>query len=536
MSTSNIDLDKEIDDVLESSEKSASTGRKSSKKGKKEKDEAGKSKMDQLLDENPVTLPELGEKITGKVIEVDSRAIYVDLGMMGTGIVYGKEIKDGFGTDRKKIKAGDDITAAIIDWESDEGYIELSISEAVREQAWNDLAKKRDERVPITIRILDANKGGLMVEVNGITGFMPVSQLTAEHYPRVEDGDKNKILEILKSYVGTEMVVCVLDIDEAEDKLIVSEKEAHRDKEKDAVSELKVGDVIEGEASGVVDFGAFVKFLPPSKKSSDREEDKLEGLVHISQLDWQLIDDPRKIVKVGDKVRAKIISIDDTRISLSIRELKNDPWEKAAKKYKIGDLVKGKVHKINHFGAFVYLDKDIHGLAHVSSFPGYPDKAIDEIAKIGDEYSWEIMSMEPNEHRMGLKFSDGKKKKDSTSPKASDSATHFAKATKVKKATKDRSKSANAKEEKMLKKETKKAAVEKKTKATVRKTKTKKVSKSPGRKTTKKTATKKLAKKVAKKKPAAKKTKKATKKASPKKKKKATSASQDASKNKNKKK
>lgn len=391
-----IDLDNEIDQVL-------------SGKGAKDAKTAGddsQSIMAQLLKDNPVKIPKEGDKVKGQIIQIDNNAVYIDLGDLGTGVVYGKEIKDGLGG-KGKLEIGDEVGATIIDVENDEGYVELSVREAAREEAWEDLLRKKEAKDIISARILDANKGGLMVEVNGITGFMPVSQLTAEHYPRVEDGDRNKILEILRSYVGTEMRMCVIDAVKDEEKLIVSEKEAFKDKEKQAISELKIGDVIEGEISGVVDFGAFVKFLPPSKNESMSEEDKLEGLVHISQLDWQLIENPRDVVKVGDKVKAKIIAIDDTRISLSIRELKVDPWSLVSQKYKVGDIVKGRVHKINHFGAFVYLDSDIHGLAHISEFLSkYPRKNIEDIITIGDEYSWQIMSLEPNEHRMGLKLVD----------------------------------------------------------------------------------------------------------------------------------
>ncbi|MEA1926493.1 MAG: S1 RNA-binding domain-containing protein [Patescibacteria group bacterium] len=394
MSKNISDITQEIDDVLEMS----ASAKKSLKSNK------NSSLMKQLLEDHPMKMLQVGEKIEGLVVGIDSKALYIDLELFGSGIVYGKEIKDGFGANRKKLEIGDKVVAVIQDLENEDGYVELSIREAVLEEVWKDLIQKKDSREPVDTKILDANKGGLMVEINGVTGFMPVSQLTSEHYPRVEDGDKNKILEILRTYIGTEMSVSVLDVDQQEDKLIVSEKEANRDKEKTAISELKVGNIIEGDVSGVVDFGAFVKFFPPSKKGSMREEDKLEGLVHISQLDWQLIDDPRKIIKVGDRIKAKIISIDDTRISLSVRDLKKDPWVAANEKYGKDDIVKGKVHKINHFGAFVYLDNDIHGLAHVSGFEAYPQKGIDEIVKIGEEYMWQIMSIEPSEHRMGLKY------------------------------------------------------------------------------------------------------------------------------------
>jgi len=367
----------------------------------KEEEEKDMSPMAVLLEENPVKIPQIGDVLEGVVIDITSNSLLLDLGALGTGIVLGKEIKDGLAVG--KVKKGDKVGATLIDLENEDGYIELSIREASYERAWDDLESKRDAMGAVMTKVLDANKGGLMVEVNGITGFVPVSQLSSEHYPRVEDGDKNKILELLKKLVGKEMLVRILDADRETEKLIVSERAASSEKEKEVISQLQAGDVIEGEVSGVVDFGAFIKFLPPAKMTSDRESDKLEGLVHISELAWQLIDDPRTIVKTGDKVKAKIIGIDDTRISLSMKALAKDPWSEIAEKYKVGDIVSGKIDKINPFGAFVYLDKDIHGLAHVSEFQEvYPGKKMDEILRAGEAYDWKILSIEPKDHRMGL--------------------------------------------------------------------------------------------------------------------------------------
>lgn len=399
-------LDKLAEEVDKIKSDDASVATKAPKKTTKIKseavvEEADMSPMAILLEENPVKIPQIGDVLEGTVIDITSNSLLLDLGALGTGIVLGKEIKDGLAIG--KVKKGDTVGATLIDLENEEGYIELSIREASYERAWDDLENKRDAMGVVTTKVLDANKGGLMVEVNGITGFIPVSQLSSEHYPRVEDGDKNKILELLKKLVGKEMLVRILDADRESEKLIVSERAASSEKEKEVISQLQKGDTIEGEVSGVVDFGAFVKFLPPNKAGSDRDSDKLEGLVHISELAWQLIDDPRTIIKTGDKVKAKIIGIDDTRISLSMKALAKDPWSEIAEKYKVGDTVQGKIDKINPFGAFVYLDKDIHGLAHVSEFQEvYPGKKMDEILTAGQEYDWKILSIEPKDHRMGL--------------------------------------------------------------------------------------------------------------------------------------
>lgn len=358
--------------------------------------------MEELLTQHVLEIPEVGDVIPGTVMFVASSYALIDLGPMGTGIVLGKEMRDGLGPEGK-LKVGTTVTATLMNYENEDGYIELSIREASYEKSWEDIEHKMTNREVISTKVSEANKGGLMVEINGIVGFLPVSQLASEHYPRVEDGDKNKILDLLKKLIGQEIQVRILDADRESEKLIVSEKAAQSEKERELINLLKVGDVVSGEVSGVVDFGAFVKFAPPIREDGKKAGEKLEGLVHISELAWQLIDDPREMIKTGDHVEAKIIGIEETRISLSMKALKKDPWDEVLEKYKVGDVVSGKVDKINHFGAFVYLDKDIHGLAHVSEFQDiYPGKKIEDVFKEGETYTWNILSIEPKSHRMGL--------------------------------------------------------------------------------------------------------------------------------------
>lgn len=360
------------------------------------------SPMEDLLNQHVVDIPEVGDVIPGTVMYVAPSYALIDLGPMGTGIVLGKEMRDGLGPEGK-LKVGTTVTATLMSYENEDGYIELSIREASYEKSWEDIEHKLTNREVVSTKVVDANKGGLMVEVNGIVGFLPVSQLASEHYPRVEDGDKNKILDLLKKLIGQEIQVRILDADRESEKLIVSEKAAQSEKERELINLLKVGDVVSGEVSGVVDFGAFVKFTPPIREDGKKPSEKLEGLVHISELAWQLIDDPREMIKTGDQVEAKIIGIEETRISLSMKALKKDPWDEVLEKYKVGDVVSGKVDKINHFGAFVYLDKDIHGLAHVSEFQDvYPNKKIEDVFKEGEAYTWSILSIEAKSHRMGL--------------------------------------------------------------------------------------------------------------------------------------
>lgn len=445
-------LDKLAEEVDKIAEEKPGVSKKSSAAKKKAVEEVTEetSPMAKLLEGSDVRFPNVGDVIEGKVIELGTNAIYLDIEPFGTGIVLGREIKDGMGTG--KLKIGHKVTATITDLENEDGYIELSIREASYEKAWEDLESKKDTQEKVATKVLSANKGGLLVEINGISGFLPVSQLSSKNYPRVEDGDKNKILTLLKKLVGQELEVRILDADRETEKLIVSEKAAQKEKDREVISGLQIGDVVEGEVSGVVDFGAFVKFFPSNVDTAGlTEENKLEGLVHISELAWQLIENPRDIVKVGQKVGAQIIGLENEKISLSMRALEKDPWSKL--EYKVGDVVKGTVHRINHFGAFVYLNKDIHGLAHVSEMGEmFPGKNINELIKTGSEYSWKILSIEPKEHRMGLVLATGKAEKPARPGKAEKKAKKPAKEKKIKEAKPDKSE----------KKKTKKAAKEKK--------------------------------------------------------------------------
>lgn len=347
--------------------------------------------MEALLnDENAPKLPKVGDVAQGNIIEIGSNIIYVDLGPIGMGAIYGygKSIISTLSS-FKDLKPGTPIAATITDMENEDGFVEMSLKQTSMDMIWKELERKMDEGEIVTTKVLEANKGGLMIKVNGMVGFLPASQLSSDNYPRVSDGDKNKILSLLMQLVGKDIRVKIIGIDKNEGKLIVSEKATREKEEHEKISTLKVGDIVEGEISGIVDFGAFVKF-----------NGTLEGLVHISELAWKLIDDPRKIFNVGQKVRCKIIGIDDSRISLSIKALEEDPWKNVALKYQVGQKVKGEVTKINPFGAFVQLDKDIHGLAHVSKLGD--DSGLKNM-EVGKTYEFEIISIEPQDHRLGLK-------------------------------------------------------------------------------------------------------------------------------------
>lgn len=347
-----------------------------------------------------------GEVIRGRVLSVGKNEVYVDVDGIGIGVVRGRELYDDEQV-LSALKPGDEVYASVIEIENKDGNIELSFRKAGQERVWQALREKLESREVIRTKILEANKGGLMVKLNGVMGFLPVSQLAPSHYPRVEDGDKNRILAVLRGYVGQDFDVRIITAEADGEKLIVSERAVIEEELVQKISKLSVGQVVEGEVTGVVDFGAFVKF-----------GEELEGLVHISELAWQRIEDPKDIVKVGQKVKAQIIAIDNDRISLSFKRLQKDPWEDAVKKYSIGQQVKGKVLKLAPFGAFVELDPDIHGLAHLGELSAEKVADAAAVLKEGEEREFKIISIEPQEHRLGLSLRALKEKPAETPPPA----------------------------------------------------------------------------------------------------------------------
>ena len=354
--------------------------------------------MKDLIEKIKIVNPiKAGDIIEGSVVGKGRSALYLDLGMFGTGIIYGKEYKTARDLLRK-CENGEKVTAKIISLENEAGYVELSASKAGQDFAWETIKEKKESGEVIKAKILGANKGGLLTKVMNLQAFLPVSQLSSKNYPKVQDGDSTKILGEIQKFVGSEMSVKVLDFSQKEEKLIVSEKIEEIEKIKEILREYKVGDTVEGKITGLADFGAFILF-----------GNNVEGLIHISEMAWQIVKNPSEIVKEGEIVKAKIIEINNNRVFLSLKSLKGNPWESIKGKYKNGDIIKGKVTKVNHFGCFVQLisDKEINedkiqGLCHVSEF-GTIEKMV-KVLLVDSEYDFEIISIEPEEHRMILKM------------------------------------------------------------------------------------------------------------------------------------
>lgn len=345
------------------------------------------SPMVKLMEDSPVP-PKVGDLVEGSVITLDKSSIYISLPPFGTGIIYGREYivtRDLI----RKLHVGDTVTAKVVDLDNTEGYLELSLKEAKQAIIWEEIESAIKNKTPIELAVQEANKGGLIMSWQGISGFLPASQLKPEHYPRVTDGDKDRILDELRKFVGEKFLVTIIGATEDDGKLIFSEKGGADGAGAESAKKYEVGNIVDGEITGMVDFGVFVKI-----------EEGLEGLVHISEIDWSLVEDPRKLFAVGDKIKVKVIEVKEGKVSLSIKQLQENPWKEAGERYKKGDVVKGVIIKYNKHGALASIEEGVAGLIHISEFDGEED--IKEQLELGKIYDFKITLFDASEQRMTL--------------------------------------------------------------------------------------------------------------------------------------
>src|SRR5690349_12913224 len=341
--------------------------------------------MDELLTGSDVKNLEAGDVVEGEVSSVRKHEVWIDLGAMGVGVVMRREIGHG-----QTLELGQQVTVSVIDPELDEGYALLSMKRAAKDRGWDELQRVFDAQEIIEVAPYDANRGGLLVELEGIRGFLPVSQLAAGHYPRVSGADKDEILQKLNALVEKPLRVRILDVSRKDNKLIFSEKEAVKDDMQSRFAELKVGDVVEGTVTGVIDYGAFVNV------------DGIEGLIHISEISWERVDNPRNYVKVGDRVKSKIISINKDRLSLSLKQMTEDPWLAEIKAFKKGDIVEGQITRITPLGAFVQVSPSVEALVHVSEM-GDSDKVDPEqLFQLNEKKKFKILDIDQDARKIAL--------------------------------------------------------------------------------------------------------------------------------------
>lgn len=341
--------------------------------------------MDDLLAHEKIQQLAIGETVEGTIMSVQKHEAMIDLGPLGVGIVPRREI--GFG---KELSVGDTVTASVVDTEMDNGYSLLSLRKAAKDRGWDEIQRIIDNSETIEVSPYDANRGGLLIECEGVRGFLPVSQLSAEHYPRVGGADKDEILQRLNSLIGKPLSVRILDADRKANKLIFSEKEAIKEGLAERFEKLKVGDTVTGVVTGVVDFGAFINVSG------------IEGLVHISEISWERVSSPADYVKVGDSIEAKIIAIDKDRLSLSMKQLQEDPWLKEVDAFAKGDEVEGTVTRITPFGAFVQISPAVEALVHVSELG--EDEGVDpeKVFTLNARKSFTVLEIDKDNRKISL--------------------------------------------------------------------------------------------------------------------------------------
>ncbi len=351
------------------------------------------SPLSQLIKTEPDLISFLreGDLVEVKFLKRTPRTAYFNLDKFGTGVIYGIELINARNI-LKELKTNDVVPAKIINMENDDGFIELSLAGAYQQKNWQQLKEIKEKEEAISVKIIGANSGGLVASINEVKAFLPVSQLANEHYPRIDDNDRNKILNELRKFVGQELKVKILDVNPRTNKLIISERGATEQNAKELLEQYKVGDVVDALVSGIADFGIFIRFI---------DNPAIEGLIHIFEIEHRLIDHPKEITGLNESLKAKIIEIKDGRVFLSLKALKPDPWDNINENLKESQEVSGTVYKLNPFGSYINLEHGLQGMIHVTEFGG-----LDEMKKeleIGKESKFIVESIKPEERRITLK-------------------------------------------------------------------------------------------------------------------------------------
>lgn len=320
-------------------------------------------KLSELIDKysKQVKTYKRGELVEGTVVSIDNRYVLIDVGAKSEGLIPTDELKflpDG----GKDIEVGSVITAVVVQSENRQGNLVFSLKKAESDMAWGTLLELYEKEKAIEVEILDYLKGGLMVNVSGQRGFIPISHLNREHFEQFNvamvAGKDSEEAITLGGLKGIKLKVKIIEINPEKNRLILSEKEVMSQKDmkkkEEKLSAIQVGDIVEGTISTVLPYGALVDL------------GGVDGLVHISEIAWEKVSSPADYFKPGDEVKVKVISKEGDKIALSMKELKDNPWDDVEKKYPIGKIIESTVSKVVPFGAFIELEPGLDGLIHIS--------------------------------------------------------------------------------------------------------------------------------------------------------------------------
>ena len=351
--------------------------------------------MEALLDNGAfsVELPKSGEIRQGTIASISSGQILVSIGSKSEGIIASRELEVIDSEERDAFEVGQEISVFIISPEDSNGNVVLSYKRAQEQMAWTSVEKQMEDKEIIESKVIGFNKGGLIVGIEGLRGFVPASQLSAV---RRSQAAGNTPEQRWSNMVEDQISVRVIEVDKSRRRLICSERAATNESRQSikerVIDELAEGQVHTGRVSSLADFGAFVNI------------NGADGLVHLSELSWDRIQHPNELLEVGQEVQVKVINIDKEkkRIGLSIRALSDDPWHSRAEKFSVGELVEGLITRLTKFGAFARLEGDIEGLIHISEISDTRIEHPKEVLKEGETVALRIIRIDPDEHRIGL--------------------------------------------------------------------------------------------------------------------------------------
>ena len=351
--------------------------------------------MESLLNEQElnVDLPQPGEIRTGMIASISPSQILVSIGAKSEGVVSGRELDALTPEEREALKVGQEVHVFVLNPEDENGNVVLSLKRAQEQMSWENVEKLLEGDTNIDSKIIGFNKGGLIVAVEGLRGFVPSSQISALRRSQ-STGDTPE--QRWQKMIGQPISVRVIEVDRERRRLILSERAASTESRQSikerVIEELEEGKVYTGRVTSLANFGAFINI------------NGADGLVHLSELSWDHIDHPREVLEVGQEVKVKVINVDreKKRIGLSVRALQSDPWRSRVEKYSVGQLVEGVITRLTKFGAFARLEGDIEGLIHISEIAEHRIEHPKEVLKEGEVKSLRVIRIDPEQHRIGL--------------------------------------------------------------------------------------------------------------------------------------
>jgi small subunit ribosomal protein S1 len=340
-----------------------------------------------------VDLPQTGEIRKGIIASIGPNQILVSIGAKSEGVVSGRELEQLTAEERAALQVGQEIDVYVVNPEDANGNVVLSLKRAQEQISWENVEKMIAEQTVIESKIIGFNKGGLIVPIGSLRGFVPASQISPLRRSQAVGETPEQRWQKM---IGEPISVRIIEVDRERRRLILSERatgsETRSSLKERVINELQEGEVYTGRVTSLADFGAFVNI------------NGADGLVHLSELSWEHIQHPREVLEVGQEVKVKVISVDRERkrIGLSIRALTEDPWKKRIEKFSVGQLVEGVITRLTKFGAFARLEGDIEGLIHISEISEHRIEHPKEVLKEGDVVALRVIRIDPEQHRIGL--------------------------------------------------------------------------------------------------------------------------------------